>query len=147
MPFACDKIPAAGSLELSSGARVSWTPLASHPGGSLAFRIDAPAAPGGKSIAYVTDTATDGSYAQLIQGVDLLIHECYFRDEQAHLAAKTGHSCASAVAQVAAQAQAKRLIIVHVDPTSPLEDPLGVPALRAIFPRVELGTDGLVVEV
>ena len=49
--------------------------------GSRGYRLDWP----GHSMAYVTDTTarTDADYVDKIRGVDLLVHECYFRDEEA----------------------------------------------------------------
>ncbi|MDP6447916.1 MAG: MBL fold metallo-hydrolase, partial [Pirellulaceae bacterium] len=80
--------PLAEPLALG-GAVVTWFPL-SHPGGSVGYRFDWEQA----SLAIVTDTtaAADAEYIEHIRGVDLLIHECYFGDEYAEFAAKTGHS-------------------------------------------------------
>ncbi len=108
-----------------------------HPGGALGFRVDWP----GRSLAYITDTIADGSYTEFLRGVDLLIHECNFPDEAAALAAKTGHSYTSAVARVARDAAAKRLLLTHIDPQHPEDDPIGLPAARAIFPATDLAED------
>ena len=57
-------------------------------------------------MAYVTDTTAraDAKYLDAIRGVDLLVHECYFPDSMAELAALTGHSVTTRVAQLARNA-------------------------------------------
>lgn len=113
-----------------------------HPGGSLGFRIDWP----DRSLAYITDTIADGSYRDFIHGVDVLIHECYFPDDMAEWADKTGHSFTSAVAHLANDAGVGRLLIVHVDPQRPDDDPIGMETARGIFPASELAEDRLEIE-
>lgn len=113
-----------------------------HPGGSLGYRLDWP----GKSLAYVTDTFSDGSYTAFLRGVDLLIHECNFTDGAQDWAKKTGHSYASAVAQVARDAGVGRLLLTHIDPLHPEDDPIGLAAVRSIFPATEIANDLMDVE-
>jgi ribonuclease Z len=133
-PFAWNDLPD-GKLKLG-GCTVSWTPL-QHPGGALGYRLDW----ADKSLAYITDTTAPGDYGSFIRGVDLLIHECYFSDDQREWAEKTGHSCATNVALVAAEANVNRLMLVHVDPQHPEDDPIGMETVRAIFPNAELAED------
>jgi ribonuclease Z len=130
-------------IPLNDGGQLHWHPLVSHPGGSTAFRIDWPAAVGnrGKSLAYVTDTTVDGTYTEFIRGVDLLIHECNFPDEQAEMCAPTGHSHTSQVTALAAEADVARLILIHVDPQRPGDDPLHLDQARQVFPATELAED------
>lgn len=137
--------PATGSRSLT----VRWTALASHPGGSTAYRVDlrGDAEAGDLSLAYVTDTTVDGSYTEFIRGVDLLIHECYFPDDQARFAEQTGHSFASSVATLARDAAVGRLVTVHIDPQNESDDPIGLETMRRIFPSTELAEDGMVVEL
>jgi len=118
--------------------------LLEHPGGCVGYRLDWPRA----SMAYVTDTtaAPDAAYVQKIRGVDLLVHECNFRDDQREWAEKTGHSFTTAVAQVAANAGAKRLVLTHFDPLDDTDDPIDLAAARRIFPATELGVDHMAVE-
>jgi len=135
-PFDCS--PLEGEVPLPDGGRLTHFPLA-HPGGSVGFRLDWP----DRSMAYVTDTtaAPDADYVQKIRGVDLLVHECYFPDSHADWAGKTGHSFTTPVAQVAVRAGVGRLILVHLNPLSADDDPIGLDAARAIFPNTELGED------
>lgn len=126
----------AKTVTLSDGSRLSHAPL-DHPGGSCGFRIDWP----DRSLAYITDTTAPGTYLPFIRGVDLLVHECYFADEMHDWAARTGHSCASDVAQMAREAEVGRLCLVHVDPGRVDDDPVGMDGIRAIFPNAELAED------
>jgi len=131
-------------VPLAGGGTLRRFPFV-HPGGSVGFRLDWP----NHSLAYVTDTTTPGasaSYIDQIRGVDLLIHECYFPDGMEEMAALTGHSCATPVAEAAKAAGAKRLLLVHVNPASEEDDPIGLAGVKKIFPNAELGLDGMVVE-
>ena len=96
----------------------------------------------------MTDTTAsiDADYTEHIRGVDLLIHECYFPDERADWARKTGHSSVTPVAQVAKQAGVGRLVLVHLDPGASADDPVGVETARAIFPATDLGRDLMVID-
>ncbi len=126
-------------IPLPQQGRLKWFELLQHPGGSIGFRLQWSQG----SLAYVTDTVADpaASYVKHLRGVDVLIHECYFPDREAQLAWRTGHSHTSAVAQVAQAAAAKRLLLVHMDPSSEQDDPIGLDQARAIFPRTELARD------
>lgn len=140
----CEYRPLTEPVTLADGSRLSYFPLR-HPGGSVGFRIDWP----GRSLAYVTDTtaSAQADYIEHIRGVDLLIHECYFPDGMEALAEKTGHSCATPVAEVAKAAGVKRLLLVHVNPLSLDDDPIGLARVRAVFADAEIGFDGMEVEV
>ena len=133
-----------GSIELSHGAKLHYFPL-KHPGGSIGYRLEVE----GKSMAYVTDTTAslDAAYLEHIRDVDLLIHECYFPDGWEEHAELTGHSCVTPVAEVAKAVNAKKLVLVHVNPLSPDADPVGCDTARAIFPNTVLGEDGMKLEL
>jgi ribonuclease BN (tRNA processing enzyme) len=120
-------------------ATIAHFPL-EHPGGSTGYRLDWP----NRSLAYVTDTTArpGANYVERIRGVDLLLHECNFPDTMPELAEKTGHSCTSAVARVAAAAGVQRLVLTHFDPLNASDDPVGLPIARQIFPHTELAVDG-----
>ncbi len=127
-----------GELALPGGGSGRWFPL-EHPGGAVGYCLRWP----GASLAYVTDTTAcpDAPYLEAICGVDLLIHECYFPDQEAELARRTGHSYTSAVAHLAARAQVGQLVLVHMDPSAETEDPIDLPRARSIFPRTQLACD------
>lgn len=130
-------------VQLRDGALLTHQPLTSHPGGSSAFRIDwaqtstRPA----RSLAYVTDTVVDDSYTRMIQGAEVLLHECYFSDEMAEWADKTGHSHTSSVARLAQQAGVGRLCLIHVNPQQSIADPIRLEVARAIFPSTQIAED------
>ena len=135
--------PLVGEERLPGGGKLMHFSL-EHRGGSVGFRLDWP----GHSLAYVTDTtaALEADYVAKIRGVDLLVHECYFADEQAELAKQFAHSSTSAVATVAREAGVKRLVMAHVCPMLPGDDPLGLARARAIFPATSLGEDRMELE-
>jgi ribonuclease Z len=145
-PLPCQWQPLDANPLHVGGAQISYFPL-KHPGGSIGYRLDWPDH-SGRSMAYVTDTtaSTDADYVTAIRGVDLLVHECNFRDGQEEWAAKTGHSSASAVVQVAAKAEARRLVLMHFDSLDESADPIDLAAARRIFPATELGYDGMAIE-
>jgi ribonuclease Z len=102
---------------------VEWFPL-EHPGGSLGFIISCPAAGQTKRVAYITDTTArvDADYVRHLSEIDLLLHECYFDDQQQALAEKTGHSWLSAVTEVVRCTQPKRTALIHLNPLNELLD-------------------------
>jgi len=142
-PLPCQWQPLSDGTTTIESVRVAHFPL-EHPGGCVGYRLDW----AGHSMAYVTDTTAspDAPYVENIRGVDLLIHECNFRDDQRQWAEKTGHSFTTAVAQVAKAAGAKRLVLTHFDPLDDTNDPIDLAAARRIFPATELGVDHMSVE-
>lgn len=140
-PFEWCELSADTPCPLADGGLLQWTSL-EHPGGSVGYRIDWP----DRSLAYITDTTAPGNYLAFIQDVDVLIHECYFPDEMQDWAAQTGHSSASAVADVAQQSGARRLYLVHADPQNPNDDPIDIERIRQRVPAAELAEDLLEIE-
>ena len=128
-------------VSVGNEGRLTHFPV-EHPGGAVGYRIDWPE----RSLAYVTDTRAPGAYVESIRGVSVLIHECNFADDQAEWAEKTGHSHTSAVAKLAREADVGRLILTHFDAQRLDDDPVGLAAARAIFPRTELSEDRMSVE-
>lgn len=137
-PYEWCELPESGTSgsQISGGGTLTWIGL-EHPGGSIGYRIDWP----GRSLAYITDTTAPGNYLAFIKDVDVLIHECYFPDEQLDWAEKTGHSSATSVAQLALKSGAKRLYLVHADPQHPEDDPVGMEGICNVFPNAELAED------
>jgi ribonuclease BN (tRNA processing enzyme) len=122
-------------------ARITARPLR-HPGGCTGFKVTC----GDRSLAYITDTTASESYLDFIQGVDVLIHECNFADDMASWCEKTGHSHTSQVARLAKHANAGRLLLTHIDPQSPMDDPIGLATAQAIFPNTAIAEDLLEIE-
>ncbi len=133
-----DLAPLPPKVELADGGVLTHFPLR-HPGESVGFRIDWP----GRSLAYVTDTVAspDAAYVEHLHGVDLLVHESYFGDDEAEQAELTGHSCLGEVVKVAAKAQVGRLILVHINPLLENDDAIGLSEARQVFANTEIGVD------
>ena len=126
------------------GAHVS-TFLLTHPGGSLAYRLDWP----DKSLAYVTDTAGDGRYIDFVRGVDLLVHERNFSDSLHEIAAVSGHCTSEQVLRVVQEAGVKNIALTHFNPlteTEPLDEDSLLASLVEYCPDAVSARDGLSVE-
>jgi len=141
-PYETVPLPESGEVALPGDGRLTSFPL-EHPGGAVGFRLDWP----GHSMAYVTDTwgGLDSAYLERIEGVDLLVHECFFGDEQADWARTTGHTHTTPVAELARRVRAKRLVLIHINPLAG-DDPIGLATAQAIFPATQVGEDGLEVD-
>jgi ribonuclease Z len=133
--------PLTERVELPEGGVLTHVSLG-HPGGSTGFRIDWP----GRSLAFITDTTVDGTYTKFIRDVGLLIHECYLPDARGEWAKKIGHSHTTPVAELARDAGAGQLVLIHVDPRCTEADPIDLGRARAIFPRTELAEDLMAVD-
>lgn len=142
-PYEFRPLPKKGELETAAGVRVRWFPL-EHPGGSVGYRLDWP----DRSLAYVTDTVgtDDPPYIEAIRGADLLLHECYARDEHAEAVNRAGHATTSQAAQAALRARVKRLVLLHINPQDTSDDPIDIRRARSIFPETEVAEDGAVYE-
>lgn len=130
--------PLVGDVALADGGRLHHFPL-THQGGSLGFRLEWP----GHRLAYVTDTVANpaADYVALVRGVDLLVHECYFDDDQSQWAERVGHSHTTPVAEVARAAGVGRLVLTHVNPLVSRIDEAALQTARAIFPNTLVGED------
>ena len=123
------------------GLEIKSLPL-EHPGGSNGFVVTHD----NGSFAYITDTTAkeNADYIQAIKSVDVLVHECYFADGWEEKAELTGHSCLTPVAQVAAAADAGRLILVHINPLNESDQPLDLDTVAGIFANVEVAKDKMI---
>jgi ribonuclease BN (tRNA processing enzyme) len=91
-----------------------------HSGPTLGYRIEAE----GRSMAYMSDhqapldrrTIPD-AVLELCQGVDLLVHDGQYTDDEFSTKADWGHSTAAFAVHVAAEAKVKRLLLSHHDPS------------------------------
>lgn len=101
------------SSELIGDVSVDWFPL-EHPGGTIGMCFSNAQ----KKIAYITDTVArpDAEYVSQLSDCDLLMHECYFDDEQRELAIKTGHSWLSAVKEIVRRVTPKKTLLIHINP-------------------------------
>ncbi|MGL4460804.1 MAG: MBL fold metallo-hydrolase [Planctomycetia bacterium] len=144
--YGARELPPTGEVGEIGGWTVRWRKQV-HPGGSVGYRLEKD----GRSFAYITDTVADPNNAEalrFIQGVDVLIHECYFFDEMAELAVVTGHSTVGAVAATAKKAEAGELVLVHVNPIADRDACARVESeARKVVPTARLAFDGMTVEV
>lgn len=92
-----------------------------HPGGGHAYRVEED----GVSFAYITDNELDPpeaphtSYDEWVEychGVDLLIHDAQYIENDMPAKHGWGHSLISQVRQLAVDAQVKNLVMYHHDP-------------------------------
>ncbi|HBH36029.1 MAG TPA: MBL fold metallo-hydrolase [Gammaproteobacteria bacterium] len=109
-----------GSIMIGD-TRVSTMPL-NHPGGGSGYRIDT----AHSSLVYITDNelfppnevqTAYPEWVNFIQGVDLLIHDAMFVDDELQKVRGWGHSLISQALQLALDADVKRLLLFHHDPS------------------------------
>jgi phosphoribosyl 1,2-cyclic phosphodiesterase len=115
--------------------RVS-TALLNHPGGSTGYRVEH----GASSLAYITDTEhrpgeLDQDVLALASGVDLMIYDGNYTDDEWPNHVGWGHSTWQQGVRLATAANAKRLAIFHHDPdrTDDMLDRMATEA-QALFP-------------
>ncbi len=138
-------VPVQATEKLRSGTRINSFPVQSREGEvCFGFRVDAPEG----SLAYVTDTYGEpgASYADQIQGVDVLLHDCCVEDSDSEFARQVGHSHITPVAQLAAEAQVGRLVLIHLSPFRPEHGEPELDRALPIFPRTEVAFDGMEIE-
>lgn len=135
-PLELRELEPGGSLDLGGGAslRVAKTP---HTGESLAVRIDA----GGRSLGYTGDTSPSDELADLFRGVDLLVAECSFVDDNKG----TPHLRADDVAALAKAAGARRLVATHFY-FDPERERLADRLARGFAGEITIAADGLTVD-
>jgi ribonuclease Z len=100
----------------------------------------------GRRVVYSGDTRPYPGMIELARGADLLIHEATFSHELQERAAEDGHTTAQEAAEVAREAGAKRLALVHIssryyDPDVLLEE------ARQVFEDVFVAEDLMEIEI
>ena len=123
-----------------AGVQINTAPL-THPGGSLGYRFGWPH----RTLGFVTDTARDPNYHDLIGGVDLLIHERNFPDQYAEIAQASGHCTSRDLVEVARVSSAKQVAAMHFNPLT-TTDPLEEDDVYGQIENVVAATDGLTLE-
>jgi phosphoribosyl 1,2-cyclic phosphodiesterase len=113
------------------GAKVTWE-FANHPGATVGYKIDL----GDRKIAWVPDNEFLEGYTgapdlissghehvapyrkmiEFLSGVDLLIHEAQYTNEEYPAKTGWGHSCLSNACLLAKLAKVRRWIVTHHDP-------------------------------
>lgn len=99
-----------------------------------------------RSYAYCSDTAPFDKLKDWIKGVDVLYHEATFPAEMTEMAEKTFHSTTLQAAQVAKDADIKKLIVGHYSSRFQSVD-FYLDEIQTIFPDVTLAHDGDVIEI
>lgn len=96
-----------------------------HVGNTLGFRVDAD----GHSFAYLSDhqqphnaKLVSRSVLDLCEGVDMLVHDAQYTDEEFVAKATWGHSTIAYAVHVAAEAGARQLVLFHHDPVHTDDD-------------------------
>ncbi len=101
----------------------------------------------GRKVVISGDTRPVEPLREAARGADLLVHEATFSEEDAARARETGHSTAAEAAEIARQAEVKRLILTHISPRYSREAPELLAEARAVFPETLIARDGLELEV
>ena len=101
----------------------------------------------GITVVYATDTRPVSAIAEAGRDCDLMILESMYGDpDKLGRARESGHMLMEEAAQLARDAAARRLWLTHYSPAMP-EPELWLERARAVFPNVELGMDGMSVDL
>jgi len=103
-------------------------------------------APKPNSYAYCSDTTYKPDIIPLIENVDLLYHEATFLENENELARKTMHSTAKQAADIAKQANVKKLVLGHFSSRYKDENQF-IEEAKPIFPNVDIAQEGKVFEI
>jgi len=139
---------AGDSFELQAGISIRTARL-NHPNGATGYRIEH----GGKSVCYVTDTEhvigkPDQNILGLIEGVDLLIYDSTYTDEEFPSKIGWGHSTWQEAVRLSKAAKVRRLAIFHHEPDHDDRFMRTVEiAARSDFSRSFVAREGQVVNV
>ena len=96
--------------------------------------------------AYCSDTIYLPSITEQIKGGDLLFHEATFAEDAAPRAKETFHTTASQAAQIARDAEVKKLLIGHFSARYDDEQVL-LEEARPVFPNTQLAKETLCISV
>jgi phosphoribosyl 1,2-cyclic phosphodiesterase len=130
-------------FDLDDGVRVRTAPL-NHPDGATGYRISW----GGRSVAYVTDTEhlpnrLDPNILELIDGVDVLIYDTTYTDEEYAGRVGWGHSTWQEGVRLARAAGVGRLALFHHEPDHDDETMLRIEAAaQAELPKTFAAREG-----
>lgn len=108
-------------------------------------RLTRPSAPP-RRYAYCSDTIFLPSIVEQIKGVDLLFHEATFADEDAPRAKETYHTTAAQAAEIAREAEVKKLVIGHFSARYDDESIL-LEEASAVFTNTQLAKETLCIPV
>jgi ribonuclease Z len=101
----------------------------------------------GRTVVVTGDTRPCAGTVAAARGADLLIHDSTFGDAEAGRAGETMHATAREAARVAREANVGRLVLTHLSTRYDRDTGTLLEQARAEFDRVEVASDGLVIEV
>lgn len=107
--------------------------------------LTTPATPPRK-YAYCSDTAYNPDIVPYIEGVDVLYHEATFEEADLARAKKTYHSTARQAAEIAKQANVKKLVIGHFSSRYRILDNL-INEAKSVFDNTELAFEGMKIDI
>jgi ribonuclease Z len=99
-----------------------------------------------RSYAFCSDTEYSKKVASIVKNVDLLYHEATFAHELLKTAKKTGHSTTIQAAEIAKQANVKKLVIGHFSSRYKDLQPL-LDEARSTFPETYLAKENETFEI
>jgi phosphoribosyl 1,2-cyclic phosphodiesterase len=106
--------------DFSVGSAKVMARVIPHSGVTLGYRIEAD----GRALAYLPDhqapldrRTISESVMELCQGVDLLVHDGQYTEDEFSTKADWGHSTAAFAVHVAAEANVRKLLLSHHDPS------------------------------
>ena len=108
-------------------------------------RLTLPADPA-RSYAYCSDTCYMPQLHTMLSGVDLLYHESTYDASSVERARIYYHSTAAQAAQVARDAQVKRLVLGHFSARYD-DESLLLDEAKTIFPDTILAHEGLIINI
>ncbi|MEW5422443.1 MBL fold metallo-hydrolase [Amorphus sp. 3PC139-8] len=113
---------AGDSVGLRPGLVVRTLPL-NHPGGATGYRFDW----GGGSLAIITDhehgdAKIDAAVAKFVEGVDIMVYDATYTDEEYHRFVGWGHSTWQKAVALADKAGVAHPVMFHHDPARTDED-------------------------
>lgn len=140
----CQDLTVGDTITLNSDISVSTFAL-DHPGGGCGFRIER----GGHSLAYISDTAHKPGVlwkdlVDFVQGVDILIYDATFTEEEFSQRPDWGHSTWSEGLKIAEKANVGELFLYHheYNHSDDLLEDIEFQA-RTIFPKTSLAREGM----
>ena len=100
----------------------------------------------GSALAYCVDTRPCEGALKLAHRVGLLIFDSTFSEDLSFEASEKGHSTARQAAQIAADAGANHLLLIHISARHVDASPL-LKEARSLFPQVEVAHDLMEIQV
>ncbi len=118
----CHDFVAGDVLRPRDGVVIKTTNL-NHPGGCIGYRVEW----GGRAVAFVCDTEhepgkLDAGVLGLIEGVDLVIYDCTYTEDEMPRRRGYGHSTWQQGVKLCEASGARGLALFHHDPTRTDED-------------------------